>query len=203
MYTLNKNDYKLIKQYKKFKDDEVALYFFEKFKNDLTSLVFGKINRKFSSILFEKGDLIHLVWNSIKKSLIEYKNNQNFNSILIKNCYYSTIKEVKKFINNNELVMNISSSLETYQTTPRTKIDNNTIVRIQTPTKIVLDEIIEVACSLIKEYTKPTIKRVIYLKSIGYSVSEICKKLRISRHYIDNLLKQIQNVVKNYYSLTS
>lgn len=203
MYTLKENDYKLINQYQKSKNEEIALYFFEKFRSEVTNIVFSKINRKFSSIPFEKGDLIHLVWNSIKKTLLEYKNKQNFYGILINNCYFLTIKEVKKFINNNELIMNISSSLESYEKVPKFNIDYGVANKIEKPSNIVLDEIINLACSFIKEYTKPTIKRVIYLKSIGYSVTEICKKLRISRHYIDTLLKQIQNVVEKYYLLTS
>ncbi|MCQ3915566.1 MAG: hypothetical protein MJ195_02310 [Mycoplasmoidaceae bacterium] len=61
MYELNKGDYKKIRSYKRFKQEEIALYFFDKFKNDLLDITFSKINRKFGSIPFEKGDLVHLI----------------------------------------------------------------------------------------------------------------------------------------------
>ncbi|MCQ3908529.1 MAG: hypothetical protein MJ200_03100 [Mycoplasmoidaceae bacterium] len=61
MYELNKIDYKKIRSYRKFKQEEIALYFFEKFGDDLLDITYNKINKKFSSIPFEKGDLIHIM----------------------------------------------------------------------------------------------------------------------------------------------
>ncbi|MCQ2956383.1 MAG: hypothetical protein MJ233_00470 [Mycoplasmoidaceae bacterium] len=61
MDQLNSKEYAMIKEYKKTKNIEIATYFFNKFEPDLTRLIFSKINKKFSSVPFEKGDIFSFV----------------------------------------------------------------------------------------------------------------------------------------------
>lgn len=199
MEAITEKEYKMIKNYKRNKDQNIPLYFFNKFRDDLVNIVFSKINRKFSSIPYEKDDLIHIVWKSIKKSLEDYDQNKNFEVLLVNNCYFSTIREVRKFINNKELVMNTMISLEKYELSPSRCLDKNQIINFQLSRDEALDNLIKTACEYVSNYSKPTIKKVIYLKSIGYSVSEISKKLRVSRYYIEDLLKNIEKIIKKYY----
>lgn len=195
MYQLTIDDYKKIKLYKKIKNSEIALYFFEKFRSDLVNIIFSKINLKFGITPLEKGDIVHSVWDSLIKTLNVYKNGQNFCANLITNCYQITIKEVRKFFNNSELVMNHPISLESYLTNNK----NLNVCYIEKPKEIVVDEIINLACENIKEFTQPTIKRVIYLKSMGYSVKDICSKLRKNRYLIKNILNKVEEIVKKFY----
>lgn len=199
MYELNKQDYQKIKSYKRFKQEEIALYFYEKFSKDLLYIIFNKINLKFSSIPLEKGDLIHIIWNSIKKTLKEYKDGDNFCASLQRNCYFQTVNEVKKFIKNDELILNVSSSAENLKEKYGIFRSKNGLSNPTTPEKILLDDLVKNACTYIKNYTQPTIKRVIYLKSMGYSISKICKLIRKSRHHVEEILSCIQDVVKRMF----
>lgn len=199
MEQLNDQEYKMVEKYKKSKDENIALYFFNKFNVEITNIVFYKINKKFSSIPFEKGDLFHLVWKSIIKTMNEYKNNIDFNASLIKNCYFLTIKEVKKFLNNNELTMNISSSYEGYLEKFKQIKCKNGISKIELPRKVLVDNLIDDVCNYVNSFSQPTIKRVIYLKSQGFTTPEIAKKLRLSRYTISNIMKVIEKIVKKIY----
>lgn len=199
MYELNKADYKKIRSYRKFKQEEIALYFFEKFGDDLLDITYNKINRKFSSIPFEKGDLIHIMWNSLKTTLKRYKDDDNFYACLLNNCYINSIKEIKKFLKNSELVLNYSTSLESSWGKYQLLNNKNIITNIQKPSSVVLEEIILVACKYLKNYTQPTIKRVIYLKSLGWSFEEIGKKLRKKPWVIRSMVEKIWLIIKKYY----
>ena len=99
MELLNKKEYKMIVNYKKNHDENVALYFFNKFRNDLLNITYSKIKSKFKHIPYEKGDFVHLIWNSVKTTLKQYKKEQNFHVVLIRNCYLTTIREIKKYLN--------------------------------------------------------------------------------------------------------
>lgn len=199
MEAVTEKEYKMIKIYKKNRDQNISLYFFNKFRNDLMSIVFSKINRKYSSIPYEKGDLIHIIWESVKKSLDDYDSTKNFHALLVNNCYCQTVREIKKFINNKELVMNTMISLEKFELSPSRCLDKNQIVNFELSRGEVLDNLIKTACKYVSNYSQPTIKRVIYLKLIGYSISEISRKLRVSRYHIEDLLKNIEKIIKKYY----
>lgn len=196
MEALKKHEYKLIKIYKKQKKEEIVMYFFNKCRNDVINIVYSKICTKFTSIPFEKGDLFHLVWNSIKKSLDEFEDG-DFNSIVVKNCYWLTIKEVKKYLNNSELIMNISDSFESYINTPGKIFDRNLIEENKDSRNEALEKLINNACEYVNLYPQPTIKKVIYLKSLGYSISEIARIIRKSRYHVDHLLKLVEDMVKD------
>lgn len=199
MYILNESDYKLIDLYKKSKDEDIALYFFNKFKDELINLTFYKINKKFSSIPFEKGDLFHLVWNSIKKTLKEYKKKQNFSAMLVRNCYLMTIDEVKKFVNNNQLIMNISGSFDKMNDKSKWIDSKSCVSNFELPREMMLKDLIENVSVYLSNYSQSVVKRSIYLKSSGYSISYICKKLKLPRSYVDNLFKSIERIVKKMY----
>lgn len=199
MYELSKDDYKKIRSYRRFKQDEIALYFFNKFKNDLLDITFSKINKKFRSIPFEKGDLIHIIWKSLKITMRFYKNEDNFYASLLNNCYIHSIKEIKKFLNNDELIMNTSSSWELYSGVGKKCSDKGNVSNIVKSNDIIVKEIVDVACKYLKTYTQPTIKKVIYLRSLGYTINEISKKIRKNKWVIRDLLDKIWSIVKNYY----
>lgn len=199
MYQLNKNDFKLIKQYKKLRKDDIALYFFEKFKNELSDIVYSKINIKFSSVPFEKGDLIHLVWSAIKKTLVEYKKDDNFNGVLVNNCYYLAIKEIRKYLNNNELVLNVSSSLDKYLSNHHNEPLIKNTSKIEVPTTVMIKNLIDDVCFYNQKYRQETVKKVIYLKSLGYKNSEVAKKLNITYYYVSDILKLVEKIVKKLY----
>lgn len=51
----------LIIEYKSNNKIDIPLYFFNKYSTDILSVVDYKINKKFSSIPFEKGDFTSLI----------------------------------------------------------------------------------------------------------------------------------------------
>ena len=199
MELLNKKEYKMIGCYQKHQDENIALYFFNKFRDDLLNITYSKIKSKFKHVPYEKGDFVHIIWSSIKSTLKQYKTDQNFHAILIRSCYLTTIREVKKYINNGELIMNLSGSFEEYIERHTGKHSGSSIVKTELPRDTLLNNLIEDACQYVSQYSQPTIKRVIYFKSLGYSNSDICKKLRLSRHHVDSLLRAIKKMIEKYY----
>ena len=199
MYVLNEGDYKKIKLYKKSKREDIALYFFDKFRNDVIDIVFYKINKKFSYIPFEKGDIYHLLWNSVKKTLLDFKKEENFNSCLVNNCYFLTVKEIRKFINNSELVMNISSSLDQHMKKYWLINDKNNTSRIEIPRNVMLNNLINEACEYVTQYKNDTVRKVIYLKSLGYSITEIASDLDINRYYVEDIIKKVEKIAKRLF----
>ena len=95
--------------------------------------------------------------------------------------------------------MNLSGSFEGYIERHTNHYGGNASVKSHLPRNTLLNNLIEDACRYVREYSQPTIKRVIYLKSLGYSNSEICKKLRLTRHHVDSLLRAIQKMIEKYY----
>ena len=61
MELLNKKEYKMITAYKRRQNEEIALYFFNKFRDDLLNITYSKVRNKFKQIPYEKGDLIHII----------------------------------------------------------------------------------------------------------------------------------------------
>lgn len=199
METLNDNEFKLIKTYQKTSNEEIALYFFNKFYKDLIGIIYYRINKKFSSIPYEKSDLIHLAWKAIKQTMNEIKNKENFEGLLIRNCYVSTIREIRKFLNNGELIMNISYSSDEHERRFPSNFQGG-ITNIEIPREEIIKNIAEEASVFTQKYKNETVKKVIYLKSIGYSISEISIKLKISKHYVRDMLVKIEKMVaKNYH----
>ena len=196
MEKLTPKEYKMIRLYKKTKDVNIPLYFFNKYHDDLTKLIFYKINKNFSSVPFEKGDLFYFVWNGIKTTLEKYKKKQNFNVVLVNNCYSTTIKEVKKFLKNGELIMNMSSSFEQYQQTPHRKFDRDGVSYINSDNKLLLNNLISEACECIKKYKQETIENVIYLKSMGFNIKEISERLNVTVYYVNDLLNLVEKIVR-------
>jgi predicted DNA-binding protein YlxM (UPF0122 family) len=62
-----------------------------------------------------------------------------------------------------------------------------------------LDELIELVTKNNKTYSKVTIKKLIYLKSLGFSTIEIANKFRTNVKNIRNMIKIVQKILKNYY----
>ncbi|MCQ3907837.1 MAG: hypothetical protein MJ219_03825, partial [Mycoplasmoidaceae bacterium] len=142
METLNKMEFEMIKNYQKVKDENIPLYFFKKFRDDLIDITFSKINSKFTSTPYEKGDFVHIIWKAIKITLENYKSNQDFQSVLLKNCYFTTIKELRKFMNNGEMVMNVSKSLDK-RIADNFKESANSITYISTPRNTLIKSLID------------------------------------------------------------
>lgn len=195
MRILSEKENKMIEVYKKTNQEDIALYFFNEFKDDLVNITFSKINKKFTSIPYEKDDLIHLVWRSIKNCLVSCKTPDDFLNILVRNCYFSTIREIQKFLNNKQMVMNVSYSLDTlYEQYLFSKS-----VLIQQPKNEIIKDLANSVCELNKKYSQEVVKKTLYLKSIGYSINEIANILKISRYHVCNLLSYVEIVAKKYY----
>ncbi len=119
--------------------------------------------------------------------------------MLVKNCYYSTIREIRKFLNNSELIMNISSSLKMNSSSlincnSRASGTNNISLE-----KILLEEVVDEAHKNISKFTNTKIKRIIYLKSEGYTINEISEKMKISKYLIKKLFQGVEKIVKRMY----
>ena len=95
--------------------------------------------------------------------------------------------------------MNISGSWDRVRDYSKYASSHNAVVNFSLSNDLILKDLVSTVSTFISNYSQPTIKRVIYLKSLGYSVTYICKKLRLSRSYIEGLFKSIKRVVKRIY----
>lgn len=198
---LTQNELELIEKYKKTHDQEIALFFYNKWSNDVVNIIYARINLKFTSIPYNRDDLFSIVWKAIKESLIEFqKEKYPLWSIVVNKSYIKTIREIQKYLKNTELILNIAKSWDTIANKHHIYKNNKNLTYLPKDNiKKELDELIELVTKNNKTYSKITIKKLIYLKSLGFSTTEIANKFRTDVKNIRNMIKIVQKILKNYY----
>lgn len=198
---LTKNELELIDKYQKTNNQEIALFFYNKWANDVVNIIYARINLKFASIPYNRDDLFSIVWKAIKESLIEYKKDKYpLWSIVVNKSYIKTIREVQKFLKNTELILNISKSWDTLSNKHHIYKNNKDLMYLpKNNIKKEIDELIDWIATNTKTYSKLTIKKLIYLKSLGFSSVEIANKFKTNVKNIRNMIKIIQKIIKHYY----
>jgi len=198
---LTEEDYQLFVDYKKKKDDELILKFYNKFAKDICNIIYYKVNSRFYSIPLEKDDLMSVVWKGLKDSFNDFNNNDknNFMSYIIYKIYQTTLREIRRFLTNGEVVMNNVLSYETELEKNRnfeSRTDN--IVFIKKPYEQHFKDISDFILQNITKLDKNDVKKVIYLKSLGYSNKEIGKKLNFTRNYVRKIILTIKKIGESY-----
>lgn len=198
---LTQNELELIEKYKKTHDQEIALFFYNKWSNDVVNIIYARINLKFTSIPYNRDDLFSIVWKAIKESLIEFqKEKYPLWSIVVNKSYIKTIREIQKYLKNTELILNIAKSWDTIANKHHIYKNNKNLTYLPKDNiKKELDELIELITKNNKTYSKVTIKKLIYLKSLGFSTIEIANKFKTNVKNIRNMIKIVQKILKNYY----
>ena len=198
---LTKNELELIEKYKKTNNQEIALFFYNKWANDIVNIIYARINLKFTSIPYDRNDLFSIVWKSIKESLKEFdKEKYPLWSIVVNKSYIKTIREVQKYLKNTELILNIAKSWDTISDKHHIyKNNKNLTYTNKNNIKKEIDELIDWLAANTKTYPKLTIKKLIYLKSLGFSTSEIATKFKTDVKNIRNMIKIMQKILKKYY----
>jgi len=198
---LTEEDYQLFKDYKKKKNDELILKFYNKFAKDICNIIYYRVNSRFYSIPLEKDDLMSVIWMGLKDAFNDFKGNDmnSFMPFVIYKTYQSTLREVRRFLTNGEIVMNNVSSYDEQLEKNRnfeSKTDN--IVFIEKPYNQHLKDISNFILDNITKLDKNDVKKVIYLKSLGYSNREIEKKLNFTRNYVRRIIKTIKKIGESY-----
>ncbi len=198
---LTQNELELIEKYKKTHDQEIALFFYNKWSNDVVNIIYARINLKFASVPYNRDDLFSIVWKAIKESLTEFqKEKYPLWSIVVNKSYIKTIREIQKYLKNTELILNIAKSWDTIANKHHIYKNNKNLTYLPKDNiKKELDELIELVTKNNKTYSKVTIKKLIYLKSLGFSTEEIANKFKTNVKNIRNMIKIIQKILKNYY----
>lgn len=196
------NEIELIKNYQEKNDENIALYFFNKYNSEILDIVYGKINLKFSSIPLERDDFFHVVWKAVLQSLknFDLEKGKSFKNYVIGVAYLMSIKEVLKFLKNDHLVLNQYYSYEKI-------LEEKGYINLGESGKIIehktfeqaRDELIEDAIKLNRVFDINLLKRVIYLRSLGHSNREISLICKTNKRRIDKLIKYVCKVAKKLY----
>lgn len=206
VYILTEVEQKLIEKYQQTKDENIALYFYNKLGKEVLSVIYSKINHKFTMMPFEKEDLSAIVWDSLKNGLAKCKNQSKKGlwNLWISDCYFGSIREIRKYYSNSELTLNYADSWEELEQTHLVLSRIKSLVEEPKQNiKDVLEPIIDYVSTHNKTYAKSSIKRLLYLKSLGYSDREIAKKMHVSRRYIASMVKIILRISKRYLSASN
>lgn len=192
----------LIRQYREKPSEDIALYFFNKYKDLVLNIVYNKINMKFSSIPLERDDFFYTVWKSTLELLKDYdlESGLSIKNILIKKAYLNSIKDAAKFLKNTHIVLNTSYSYDKLSNTyVNQKLGddgkNGVSGEYAQATKNFIDSVIEFN----KEFPIDYLKRIIYLKSLGYSVTEISQILKRPKRNIRRAMDFVCKIAKKLY----
>lgn len=200
---LTNQEIEMIKEYQLNKNDDVPLYFYRKFSNDLVNIIYSKINSKFASVPIERNDLLHLIWKGIKMELEEFDQKKGYSLFagFAKKGYEVSIKEALKFLSNGHILLNTASSLEEMNELSVGVRSKNGIVyqelKYEELTKGVVDQI----TPYFSKNSQRRVKKIIYLKSCGYSLGEISKKIRIPIREVRNIYNSIKIIGELLYKI--
>ena len=201
---LSNDEIKLIEMYKTKHDEKIIYYFFNKYKNDAIKYLNYKILSKWYQSPFEKQDFISYIWKAVEKTLINFdvKNLKNqIKGIVFKIAYDLIKREKMKLLTNGHKILNNSLSFEKIK--DNFWLNNKFIDKRQTISsqkidlKIFLEKFIK---TKVKSDKKDIYKRVIYLKSCGFSNDEIGQKLNLKNHQIRYILDCLIEEGKKYFN---
>lgn len=196
MESLSNDEMLLVNEFKITNKNEIALYFYNKFKDDLVEIIYSKINNKFYNVPIERGDLIYIIWKGLIKTLKEADVDPSlFNSFLINNCYLLGLQEARKFIKNGEMVLNNANSLEKMILDGNFKKSEPFMLDWKLSFKNLIDDV----CEYVEKFTKDEVKKVVYLKSIGYTIKDIAKTLQMKKCKVIRMLDLIKKIVDKIY----
>ena len=201
---LTENEIKLIEMYKTKHDEKIIYYFFNKYKNDAIKYLNFKILNKWYQSPFEKQDFISYIWKAVEKTLINFdlKNLKNqIKGIVFKIAYDLIKREKLKLLTNGHKILNNSLSLEKLRGNfwlNSKFIDKKQNISTQKiDLKLFLKNFI---ATKVNEKKRDIYKRVIYLKSCGFSNDEIANKLNLRSHQIRYILDCLIEEGKKYFA---
>ncbi|MCQ2747831.1 MAG: hypothetical protein MJ223_00920 [Mycoplasmoidaceae bacterium] len=109
----------------------------------------------------------------------------------------ATLREVRKYLSNGEIILNICSSFDSDGGINLNKMNKNAITVISRPRNILIDDLIKTVCQCIKKYKIETIKRVIYFKSFGYTSDEIAKIISLKKYIVDEIISMAKRIAES------
>lgn len=194
-------EWKMVEEYQRKQNENIALYFYEKYGNDICNIVFYKISCKFSSIPLERNDLLSFVWKGIKNALktVNIKNKDKLMGCFVKQSYFKSVREALKFLTNGHIVLNNAESLEKINDDKVNLKSKDGIVYQEIKYEILREELIKQIAPKIQGYNQKIIQRIIYLKSLGYSLKEISEKINLSLKTTKNIYQVIVKIGKLFY----
>lgn len=198
---LTQNELEMIKEYQLNRNEDIALYFYKKFSNDLANIIFSRINSKFSSIPLERNDLLHLIWRGIKEELEEFNENNEHSLFtgFVQKGYQKSLREAIGFLNNGHILLNIASSIEEMNEFEIKHKTKDGVVYQELKYDDAIKEVVEKITPYFAKNTHRKIQKIIYLKSCGFSLQEIRKKLRIPIREVRTLIDGIKIIGEILY----
>lgn len=198
---LTQNEIEMIKEYQLNKSEDVALYFYKKFSNDLANIIYSRINSKFSSIPLERNDLLHLIWKGIKEELEEFDENKNYSLFngFVQKGYQKSLREAIGFLNNGHILLNVASSIEEMNDLEIKHRTRDGVVYQQLKYDDAIKDVVEKITPYFAKNTHRKIQKIIYLKSCGFSLDDIHKKIRVPIREVRSLIDGIKIIGEILY----
>ncbi len=200
---LNEKEIEMIKEYQLNKNEDIPLYFYKKFSNDLANIIYSKINSKFASIPIERNDLLHLIWKGIKMELEEFDDGKGYTLFagFARKGYEISIKEALRFLSNGHILLNTASSLEEVNEISIGLKSKNGVVYQELKYQELTREVIDQITPYFSKNSQRRVQKIIYLRSCGYSLSEISKKIRIPVREVRNIYNSIKIIGELLYKI--
>lgn len=194
-------EWQMVKEYQRKQNENIALYFYNKYSDNVCNIVFSKINCKFSSVPLERNDLLSFVWKGIKNTLnkVNIENKSKLIACFVKQSYYCSLREALRFLTNGHIILNNASSLEEMTSKKVYIKSKNGVIYQELKYQYLKDELIRRISIRLHSFDQKIIQRIIYLKSIGYSIKDISKKLNLPLKTIREVSEVIVKIGKLIY----
>ena len=184
----------LVKQYQNTRDEQIENYFITMYLEKIQKNTFKIINKRFYSTPIEYGDIMSMVYYSIKQTLKIFnidQNQYNVQQALYQNSIAYVHRQITKYLTNGHYILNNAYSIDDFFTSEqRTRMGHNPedkwIRQIET------DLIFEEQKETSKWFNDELTQRIIYLKSLGYKNREVSNILKIPVKKVSNVITYLK-----------
>ncbi len=186
-------------QYQLTKDNNILIYFWEKYGETIKKTCFKEIKNKFYSVPIEYDDLTGLVFLSMEKALYKFDTKQTKYSIvqaLFVTAISSTRQHAVSLIGNGHKILNQSYSYDAFS-----NIDN--FVDHVNPEgswleNIFFDDQMKMLMERSNLLQKKQNRDILKLKAEGLTNKEVAKLLNVNAKKVSNVITYIKRKVSDF-----
>ena len=191
----------MIKNYQTNNNDKIVYYFYEKYKKVILRYLLANTNGRFQNSIFDVDDFTTYIWEATKTTLSKINVDNihcQLSTIIYKITFTNLTKWERYFSKDSHKVLNLASSLDCAN---RAAYVHGIAINHETKNHSNID-LNNFLATILKGKSKRKqnfIKRVIFLKSYGYSYREIAKKMHTSLRKVFYVITKLQEEGKKFF----
>lgn len=190
----------MIKNHQIKPNERTIYYFYNKYKETLTHYLFNKVSKSFKHIIIEKNDLISIIWSSTKIALSLVKIDQlqcQLSTVIYHIAKRQLIRWERHLNTLPNKILNEAVSIDKDQNfnIPELGFEEH----LQRNTKIDLEIFMK---KFLKDKSKKQqdfIKKIICLKSYGYTYRQIAQKMNTSLRKVFYVITKLQEEGEKFF----